>query len=248
MSVAARVGVAAGLLFTALTVAILSHATVVQGLDDVLHGWIVGHRPSLSVSLARVVTWGGATAFVLPALVVVGVICLRRGGPVHERLAAGLLLAMTAAAGVYVGLLVNSWVGRARPPVPEWAGAAGGPSFPSGHTTAATIFALCSAWALTARTGPGRSRTIVWTCAVVWAVTVGWSRVWLGVHWPSDVVGGFLCAVAWCALSLAALQAAARRAAQRKSPRIHGVPSVPSSSDRRRAVPFRSSRIAATSR
>lgn len=228
-------------MFAALTFAIVSHSSVVQGLDDALHGWAVGHRPSWSVSLARVVTWGGATAIVLPALVVVGAIGLRRGRPVRERLMAGVVLATTAAAGVYVGLLVNSWVGRARPPLSEWAGAAGGPSFPSGHTAAATIFALCSAWDVTARTGPGRSRTIVWMCAVVWALTVGWSRVWLGVHWPSDVVGGLLYAVAWCALALAALQSVARRVAERKSRTITGVVPAQSSPGGTRTVTLGSS-------
>ncbi|HEY2286646.1 MAG TPA: phosphatase PAP2 family protein, partial [Streptosporangiaceae bacterium] len=100
---------------------------------------------------------------------------------------------------------LNHLVGRARPPVADWAGAASGLSFPSGHTTAATLAALSGAWVLAARARPGWPRRAVWAGAAACAVTVGWSRVWLGVHWPTDVTAGWLFGVAWTAACVAAI-------------------------------------------
>jgi phosphatidylserine/phosphatidylglycerophosphate/cardiolipin synthase-like enzyme/membrane-associated phospholipid phosphatase len=187
----------------ALTLAIQGHVAVVQVIDDHLHGWVVANRSSWSVSLARVLTWGGSTSFVLPALFAVGVIVLGRGRRARDRLGSGLLLAGLGGVGVYVGLVINNWVGRPRARIEDWAGVAGGPSYPSGHTTAATLFALLCAWAVTSRVAPGRARVILWSAAVVFALAVGWTRVWLGVHWPSDVTGGLLYGAAWSATCLA---------------------------------------------
>jgi membrane-associated phospholipid phosphatase len=197
------IAIAATVVFAGLTVAILSDVAVVQGADDYIHGWVVANRSSWSVSLARVITWGGATAFVLPALFAVGVIVQGRGRTARGRLGAGLLLVAIGGVGVYVGLVINNWVGRPRARIEDWAGVAGGPSYPSGHTTAATLFAILCAWAVTARVAPGRARVLVWSAAVLFALAVGWTRVWLGVHWPSDVTGGLLYGVAWSATCLA---------------------------------------------
>ncbi len=190
-------------LFVALTVTVLGHGAVVQGIDEHIHDWVVANRSSWSVSLAQFVTWGGSTAFVLPALFAVGVLSLPRGRSVRDRLGSGLLLVGIGGVGVYVGLVINTWVGRPRARIEDWAGAAGGPSYPSGHTTAATLFAILCAWAVTARMPPGRSRVFLWSAAVVFALALGWTRVWLGVHWPSDVTGGLLYGVAWSATCLA---------------------------------------------
>jgi undecaprenyl-diphosphatase len=67
-----------------------------------------------------------------------------------------------------------------------------GDSFPSGHS--AGSMTLYGAIALLFR-----ARPIGWFC-VVMIVATGLSRVWLGVHWPSDVVGGWIAGLAWLAL------------------------------------------------
>jgi undecaprenyl-diphosphatase len=122
-----------------------------------------------------------------------------------------------------VGLVINSSVGRPRARIEDWAGVAGGPSYPSGHTTAATVFALLCAWALTGRAGPSRARVVPWIAAVVFALTIGWTRVWLGVHWPSDVAGGLLYGAAWSATFLAVVSRRRSRQAMRSPDRPHTV-------------------------
>src|SRR2546430_2671644 len=71
----------------------------------------------------------------------------------------------------------------------DWASYA---AFPSGHAMTATVVCGLLLWLLH-RYGPGRA---VWRTALAMGVVsvlgVGLTRVWLGVHWPSDVVGGWL--------------------------------------------------------
>jgi membrane-associated phospholipid phosphatase len=206
------VSAAAGVSFLALTAWVAGQGASGPQLDHALHRWVVEHRTPLSLTVARAVTWGGVTGVVLPTLVAVGALC-RRGGwtDLRLRLGSGALLAGVASVGVYLGLRVNALVGRVRPSVTDWAGTAGGPSFPSGHTTAATIFAASCAWALAGRVRAGWQRRALWAGAAAYAVMVGCSRVWLGVHWPTDVVGGWLFGVTWFAGTAAVIVALRRR-------------------------------------
>jgi undecaprenyl-diphosphatase len=147
---------------------------------------------------------------VFPALLVVGAAAAGAGSSVRRRAGAGLLLCLVASAGGYAEIQLNHLVGRARPPVADWAGAASGLSFPSGHTTAATLAALTAAWALAARVRPGWRQRAVWGGAAAWAGAVGWSRVWLGVHWPTDAVAGWLFGLAWFGAAVAVTLSARR--------------------------------------
>jgi len=196
------IALATGTLFVLLSGVIARHGAPVQAFDDNLHAWVIAHRGGLDTSIAGVITIGGATAVTLPTLVVVGALASPARGPRARgrRIGAGVLLAGYASVGVWVGLALNSWIGRVRPPFADWAGVAGGPAFPSGHTTAATLFALSCAWASSSRIRPGWPRVALWTTAGAYAFAVGWTRMWLGVHWPTDVVGGWLYAVTWSGL------------------------------------------------
>jgi membrane-associated phospholipid phosphatase len=183
--------------FLLLAVWVARRGDAFPRVDTAIHSWVVTHRSGGSLTAARAVTWGGVTGVVLPALVAIGALAAPDGTRLGRRLWAGALLAGVASIGVFVGLQVNALVGRARPPVADWAGTAGGHAFPSGHTTAATLFAVSLAWAATWRFGAGWPRRGLWIGSGVYAVAVGWSRIWLGVHWPTDVLGGWLFGLAW---------------------------------------------------
>ena len=228
---AAALAVAAGLAFALLSVWVASRGTAVPALDEELHRWALAHRGPATVAVARAARWGGTTYVVLPALIVIGAAAAPRGRGLARRLGSGLLPCLVASTGVYAEIWINHIVGRARPPVADWAGAAGGPSFPSGHTTAATLFALSCAWAIAGQARPGWPRRAVWAGAAAYALTVGWSRVWLGVHWPTDVTAAWLFGAAWTAGCVAAITLPAlRSAADQSRPRSRSRQGRPSGS------------------
>ena len=202
-AIAATVGAIAAIAFAALAIWVARHGSAAPAVDERIHRWIIADRSAGSVAVARVVTWAGVTKVVLPALLVIGVAVAAGGREISRRLGSGVLLGCVAGAGILAEIQINSLIDRMRPPMADWAGTAGGPAFPSGHTTAATLFAACAAWALAARVRPGWPRRAIWAGAVGYAAAVGWSRIWLGVHWPTDVLGGWLFAVAWSAGSAA---------------------------------------------
>ncbi|GAC1329456.1 MAG: hypothetical protein NVSMB17_05870 [Candidatus Dormibacteria bacterium] len=74
-------------------------------------------------------------------------------------------------------------------------------SYPSGHAVFFTWLAFMLAVALAPRIRPGL-RPLLWGTALAVAVVACLGRVWAGAHWPTDVVGGFLLALAWSAFVL----------------------------------------------
>jgi undecaprenyl-diphosphatase len=101
-------------------------------------------------------------------------------------------LAATVALAALVQQSVKAAVGRPRPVWPDPVDSAHYAAFPSGHALTATVVCGLLLWLLR-RGGAGRAlwRTAV-AVAVVSVAGVGVTRVWLGVHWASDVLGGWL--------------------------------------------------------
>jgi undecaprenyl-diphosphatase len=76
-----------------------------------------------------------------------------------------------------------------------------GYSFPSGHAVFYTWVAVMLAAALAPRLQPA-ARPFLWLTAALVILTACTARVYDGVHWPSDVIGGFLLSLGWCAFVL----------------------------------------------
>jgi undecaprenyl-diphosphatase len=120
-----------------------------------------------------------------------------------------VLAADAAADAISLGL--RDWIDRRRPPLvyPEPKPLVGVPhsgSFPSGHAATAFACATVIAWAAPRLAVP----------AFVLAVAISWSRVYVGVHWPLDVLGGAVLGVL-VATALLKLSATLRRS--RRAPR-----------------------------
>jgi undecaprenyl-diphosphatase len=92
--------------------------------------------------------------------------------------------------------LVKLLVSRPRPPV-EHLQAVAGSSFPSGHATQASAFWFSLALASRSVPAAARATRVVWVLAAVIVAAVALSRVYLGVHYPSDVIAGVALGTGW---------------------------------------------------
>ncbi|MFD9032290.1 phosphatase PAP2 family protein [Streptomyces sp. NPDC059567] len=122
------------------------------------------------------------------ALIAVAVVVLwwRR----ERLLALWLTVTSLLAAAVQQGM---KWaVDRARPGWPDPVDSAQYASFPSGHAMTATVSCGLLLWVLALHWKESwRGWSVIAVAALVSVLGVGWTRVYLGVHWPSDVVAGW---------------------------------------------------------
>ncbi|MBC7265910.1 MAG: phosphatase PAP2 family protein [Coriobacteriia bacterium] len=117
----------------------------------------------------------------------------------------GVFVAVNVASGVAASTLVKSLVARPRPVAPHLGAPLASASFPSGHVVAAVCFA--GAIAVLIALAPRASRAAKVAAAVAasaWVGSMAASRVYLGVHYLSDVVGGVLLGASVVAASSAA--------------------------------------------
>ena len=152
-----------------------------------------GHRPAL-IAIARFFTFlGEPTVLVAAGLLFAG--WLWREG--RGRFGLAVLLVIMIGRGLTE--VQKYWVARARPDLEPHLVVVKTSSFPSGHATSSMIFYLTLALALAAGTRWQRPAA---AAAVLLSSCVGLSRVMLGVHWPSDVVGGWSFGLLWVLLTL----------------------------------------------
>ena len=99
------------------------------------------------------------------------------------------------------------WFGYPQPPTY---------SFPSGHSFVSFCFCLCLAEILMRHGWPLVGKVAIWSAALGCTLIIGLSRVYLGVHYPTDVLGGYAAGIVWITLIQVARHVWQRRA------RAHG--------------------------
>lgn len=124
-----------------------------------------------------------------------------------------VLFAMTVAGGWFANTAVKMLVGRERPEIVPHLMEAGGESFPSGHSFNAAVVYIAMAIAFAAMSRRHSVRYTIIAAAMVLSAMVAWSRVLLGVHFPSDVTAGWLGGAGWAFLAAALLYRPAKAAA-----------------------------------
>lgn len=124
-----------------------------------------------------------------------------------------MLFAMTVAGGWIANSALKAIVGRERPQIVPHLMEAGGESFPSGHSFNAAVVYVAMALAFAAMSRRHSVRYTLVASAMVLSAMIAWSRVMLGVHFPSDVTAGWLGGAGWAFLAAALLYSPAKAAA-----------------------------------
>lgn len=173
----------------------------IAGLDQpVLQAAIAARTPVLDVIVTGYTDVAGPIGMPVIAVAAILILSLRRRSwtPAILIAAAGIgSLAMTIAG--------KDVIGRVRPPladaVPPYEYSA---SFPSGHTLNAVAVVGTIAYLLILRQASARARALTAAGAALFALTIGFSRVFLGHHWFTDVLAAWLLGAAWLALVITA--------------------------------------------
>lgn len=124
-----------------------------------------------------------------------------------------VLFALTVIGGWALNTGLKALVGRARPDIVPHLTEAGGMSFPSGHSFASAMIYIGMALAFASLSQRHSVRYTLIGAAMGVSALIAWSRVLLGVHYPSDVIAGWLGGAAWAFLATAVLYKPAKVAA-----------------------------------
>jgi len=165
------------------------HASFDVGIDTGYSHWRVAH-PQLTQALIWYTQLGGSFFLIPLTLVVAGLLWWCR-----ERRSALLLLGTTWSGRALIEV-IKLLVDRPRPAFDPYPVIVSSKSFPSGHAGNSTLTYL----AIALFAVPQRWRPQALAIAALLAGTIGWSRPMLGVHWPTDVMGGWTFGLLWVGL------------------------------------------------
>lgn len=210
----------AGIIVAAIGIWIFSEITerVIAGrtqvFDEAVLRWIsTRHTPVLDGAMLEITALGTATVVMMIVCIAALFLTLTR----HKYSA--LLLLVAAAGGLLLDLVLKLRFDRPRPHIFTWGTQAVSSSFPSGHAMSATIVYSTVAY-LAARLQKRRwARWLTMLLAAFVIVLICFSRLYLGVHYPSDVVAGVVVGLSWAAFCMATLEAI-QRYSQRNAPEV----------------------------
>lgn len=190
----ALVGVViAGVVLGVLVVMIRSNSSVVN-VDREVTRWAATHVTTASLKGFGWLTWAGSTIGVVAVALATTVYAMRA----RRQWSVALFFVLVLGGQLLLSNLIKIAVERVRPDAPPLH-VLSGPSFPSGHATAAAATWAAVALVLGRGTGP-RARAVLAGAAAGIAVAVACSRVFLGAHWTSDVIGGLVLGWTWFGL------------------------------------------------
>ncbi|MXO99098.1 phosphatase PAP2 family protein [Altererythrobacter xixiisoli] len=166
-------------------------AGLMLGRDAQLNPW----GPAFLSEAARDITALGGTSLRLLAAMMAAFVLLR----LQRRLAA-LFVGVAMAGGLLINTGLKLMFARPRPDFLPHLTEAGGSSFPSGHSFGAATIMLALALVCCGFARHATARRLLIGGALLLSASVAWTRVWLGVHYPSDVIAGWLGGVGWTLL------------------------------------------------
>jgi undecaprenyl-diphosphatase len=176
-----------------------------QPFDDAVLRWMHQHQTPWLEQLMLEITMLGTWIVVLSIVSIAGLfLWLTR-----HRYSAALLLVATAG-GIGLNNVLKVGFTRPRPQVFEWGTTVHSWSFPSGHAMSATVVYVTVAYLAARLQKRHAARLATLAVAAIIVAVICFSRLYLGVHYPSDVVAGVIIGLSWASFCMATLEAIQR--------------------------------------
>jgi len=148
----------------------------------------------LEIVYRDITSLGGAAVLTLMTAIVVGFLI------VDKKRSAALFVLASVAGGTLLSTILKLVFARPRPDVVPHLVAVSSASFPSGHAMLSAVVYLTLGALLSRVEGPPRLKVYILSVAIVLTILIGISRIYLGVHWPTDVLAGWCAGAAWATL------------------------------------------------
>lgn len=190
------------LLLALLVFGYILHEVVIeqeQRLDQVIFHWVDGYKSPELISFMKLITFFGSSWFLFPAYVVLATFLLYR-----RRFSIAVNISILGISSTALMHGMKLYFQRNRPDLPMIK-ALKDYSFPSGHALSSFIFCSILAWLVWQIRLPVGLKYFFTVVLLILALLIGFSRVVLNVHYPSDVIGGLALGIAWVLLSLTLL-------------------------------------------
>src|ERR1043166_2818077 len=174
-----------------------------QRFDDAVMNWMAAHQsPGIQQAMLEVTSLGTGTVVTMSVFISRMFLLLNK----HKH-SAGLLIVATVG-GMVLNNLLKLGFARPRPHIFKWGTYADSSSFPSGHAMSSIIVYGTVAYLAARLQQRAASRILTLGFAGVIIVLICISRVYLGVHYPSDIAAGLIVGLAWSGFCMAVLEAA----------------------------------------
>jgi len=174
----------------------VTDADDLTALDRAVSDWLIGHRTPWLTHIEIAITNLGSAFALITMVSLVGIVTairLRSWYPI-------VLAAVGLGGSQILVAIIKAAIARPRPNPPAQLVTASGFSFPSGHSASSMVGFGLLAWLVCMLTTDRTVWATAWLAAALGTVAVGASRVYLGVHYPTDVLGGWALGLTWLAV------------------------------------------------